>query len=844
MINYSYENLFFEHFAADVLIVSSGATITKTSGVRPVVSGETFKIDNEFIKAESFKLAESLCSEANLVFGKLEASKVTFSFKNDSRFPTDLTTEQIDIYLYFNYDSMTLFKVGTYTVYSDKYSGNNYERSIVAYDMMYYLKDQDITSWYYGYFDDGQQHMLGLALANLFNWLKNDADGPHIDITLESGYNLCNGTFAIGKTIESDSITFEYFVQRVLEFNGAFGHINRDGNFEFVVMKWYDTEPARTVINEERIPPTEHDIVSTWGIGGIDVYDGNNIRKFKVRNTNKKVPSVYNIVDSFVLAEYEAGNTTAINALKKLHSTIHHYNYKSCNVKSTGDLCVEVGDRINVSLLPDEGEGKGWFRSYALERTFSGIQLMTDIYKSKGDKKQPPYRTDSRTAHEGDSDISTDGADGISTVDSEHDRRFCQIVRNLGFRFLDEPSDVECVYDDGNMNVKFKWTDPDDITDSKPETATWAGTVVVRKEGSPPLHEWDGELIVDSTTRDAYKNTYLTDNTIEEDKKYYYGIFPYHIKNGKRWTTFTKVVSVNTSQFIDAPEIYSAIKDTDTGITKVTYGVPQGDYNFIKLVYKQNGIPTDETDGTAIDILQDSTSQTIQDLTGNVWFVIFTDKTSSDPVELKTGTISDDFFALDFNTDGRDSVNYNGSVNISLPFYDSGYEGTLETQRGKLTAASGPVSVSNGSMNCTGAGAYIVWGYDTENINQRVFPENCTVVIENEIYYNDGEGWFDIRMFTQNTPHLSEYLYYCWDTKYAFQPDRWYNLKTKITLVNGLATQAKWYIDDTLNTTTTYSTPTEYICVDKDNPKTCDAVTLHLTAATKVRKFKIYYEED
>ena len=147
-------------------------------------------------------------------------------------------------------------------------------------------------------------------------------------------------------------------------------------------------------------------------------------------------------------------------------------------------------------------------------------------------------------------------------------------------------------------------------------------------------------------------------------------------------------------------------------------------------------------------------------------------------------------------------------------------------------------------MNCTGAGAYIVWGYDTENINQRVFPENCTVVIENEIYYNDGEGWFDIRMYTQGNSHLSDYLYYCWDTKYAFQPDRWYNLKIKITLVNGLATQAKWYIDDTLNTTTTYSTPTEYICVDKDNPKTCDAVTLHLTAATKVRKFKIYYEED
>lgn len=560
MINYSYENLFFEHFAADVLIVSSGATITKTSGVRPVVSGETFKIDNEFIKAESFKLAESLCSEANLVFGKLEASKVTFSFRNDSRFPTDLTTEQIDIYLYFNYDSMTLFKVGTYTVASDKYSGNNYERNIVAYDIMYYLKDQDITSWYYGYFDDGQQHMLGLALANLFNWLKNDAEGPHIDITLESGYNLCNGTFAIGKTIESDCITFEYFVQRVLEFNGAFGHINRDGNFEFVVMKWYDTEPARTVINEERIPPTEHDIVSTWGIGGIDVYDKDNVRICKYRNTNKKQPSIYNIIDSFVTAGYEKNDATLKAAIQKLHSVIHHYNYKSCNVKTTGDLCVEVGNRINVDVLPDEGESRGWFRTYCLERTFSGIQGMTDIYISKGDKKQPKYVIDQSTSHAGDSDQGVDGAEGVATIDDERDRHFCEIIRNLGYRVLDEPSAVECKYDDGNMNVKFKWTDPDDFVDAEPETATWAGTIVVRKEGSRPLHEWDGDVIVDSTTRDAYKNTYLVDNTIEEDKQYYYGIFPYHIKNGKRWTRFTKVFSVNTSQFIDAPTLSSVVQ--------------------------------------------------------------------------------------------------------------------------------------------------------------------------------------------------------------------------------------------------------------------------------------------
>lgn len=845
MVSYNYENLFFEHFATNYVIVDSGATVTKVSGVAPVISGEAFKIENELIKAESVKLSESLCSEKNLVFGKIEASKLSFSFKDDDSIPHDISGEEIDVYLYFDYDSATLFKVGRYTIENDKYSDNNFVRNITAYDMNYYLKDTDITSWYYGYYGDGQKHMLGLAIVNLFNWLRdpNDdyEDSPKINIQLENGYNLCNGLFAFGQTIESDSITFEYYMQRVLEWNGCFGHINRKGNFEFVVMQWYDKDPVRTVTNEDRIPPTEHDIVSTWGIGGVDVYDKDNVRICKYRNTNKKHPSIYSIADSFVTAEYEKGDSTLKAAVKKLHNVIHHLNYKSCNVKTTGDLCVEVGDRINVNVLPDEGESRGWFRSYCLERTYSGIQGMIDIYKSKGDKKQPKYVIDKGTSHSGDSDQGVDGSDGVTMIDDEHDRHFCEIIRNIGYRVLDEPSDVECKYDDGNMNVKFKWTDPADISTTEPEDCTWAGTIVVRKVGSRPIHEWDGTVIVDSTTRDAYKNTYLVDNTIEEDKQYYYGIFPYHYKNGKRWTRFTKVISVNTSKFIDAPTIYSAILDEDTGITTVTYSVPAGTYDFIKLVYKNNGIPTDENDGTAIDILQSSTTQTINGLSGTVWFCIFTDKTSSDPVELRTGIVSDNFFSVSCGTDGRDSTNYSASADVQLIFYDSGYEGTLNTKRGKMNVIRGNVSISGNSVVCDASGTYIIWGYDTAHMNERIFPENCTVIIENEIYYDDAEGWFDIRMFKPDSSHLDDYLYYCWDT-YAFAAQRWYNLKLKITLQNGLATQSKWYIDDVQIHSSTYSSPEEFICVDKADPITCEAVSLHLTEATRVRKFDIYYE--
>ena len=100
----------------------------------------------------------------------------------------------------------------------------------------------------------------------------------------------------------------------------------------------------------------------------------------------------------------------------------------------------------------------------------------------------------------------------------------------------------------GQAYVKLKWTDPPDINTNEPCPATWAGTVVVRKEGSAPKHRWDGTLIVDSTTRNQYASTALMDDTIEEGKAYYYGIFPYDTKGDYR---YTKVVSTDVDY---APE--------------------------------------------------------------------------------------------------------------------------------------------------------------------------------------------------------------------------------------------------------------------------------------------------
>lgn len=111
-------------------------------------------------------------------------------------------------------------------------------------------------------------------------------------------------------------------------------------------------------------------------------------------------------------------------------------------------------------------------------------------------------------------------------------------------------------------HVELKWSDPDNINSWEPKPCAWEGTVIIRKRNSAPLHRWDGELIVDSTTKDAYKDTAFIDDTIELNRTYYYGFFPYYTAytedgHAIKYYRFTKTIRVSTGTTIDAPEIIS-----------------------------------------------------------------------------------------------------------------------------------------------------------------------------------------------------------------------------------------------------------------------------------------------
>ena len=78
-----------------------------------------------------------------------------------------------------------------------------------------------------------------------------------------------------------------------------------------------------------------------------------------------------------------------------------------------------------------------------------------------------------------------------------------------------------------NNQVALTWTDPEDTIVNSKVVASWGGTLIVKKEGSYPEDEKDGEVVVDNTIAQQYKKTPYIDENVENPENTYYKAFPY-----------------------------------------------------------------------------------------------------------------------------------------------------------------------------------------------------------------------------------------------------------------------------------------------------------------------------
>ena len=115
-------------------------------------------------------------------------------------------------------------------------------------------------------------------------------------------------------------------------------------------------------------------------------------------------------------------------------------------------------------------------------------------------------------------------------------------------------------------SVLIKWEDPEDCVYDTITFSKWAGTLVVRKLGSAPESIKDGDIVLDNTVRNRYKDNYFTDNNVINGNTYYYRFFPY--TDNKVYTTdFSNIVKANPGAYSEIfgenslDQIHTAIED-------------------------------------------------------------------------------------------------------------------------------------------------------------------------------------------------------------------------------------------------------------------------------------------
>lgn len=885
MIDDNWDLFYKSNQTKDILIVDSDAVVVEVEGEEPEIIGATIEIHTADIKSDSFTLDESLCAEDNLKFGLCNAAKISFVMQTKNGIPNLKSTEYskvLDVYLYFNGDSSTLMQIGQYICDKDKHTADRKEREVELYDALYLLYDFDVTEWYNNLWLTNNTITIKNFRDSLFAYLLDEFDYPIVQATA----TLILDSATIVKSIESDVITFGFLMEGLLEVNGVFGHINRIGEFDYVSLVSYDTESITEITDDFREPPTEYEDFIVWGIGYVIAYDQNNLQIGKAGSSNKKRPSIYTIVDNWVYDSFRKKTTADADmaaAVSSLHEKIVHTKYKPCELKTAGNPCIEVGDKIDVAYKIRSGRTHRFY-TYVLERHLTGIGTMRDTFTSRGDKKQPNYQVENDNWHESDSDSASSGygSGGVSQYYDIDWQKFCEVIRNIGYRLLDEPRNVNVVYNKEDGQVEIKWEDPADIATNYPVPVEWAGTVIVRSEGNPPLHRFDGDyggtVLVDSTTRDAYKVNAYVDSSIQGNKRYYYGIFPYHVAIDDanlpiKHYRFTKVISVDTHVYLTAPTIGEPVVD-GLNVT-LPYEVPTlevGTYTTCKLVIKKGSIPTSISDGTAVDIDPADTSidLVLLDQESTYYCVIFVEDSNgntaySDPADAVTGiNEGSTFFEANFLTDGRDKVHYK-DINVTETIRDYFYDEITKTMKqGQCISFFNNTvwDISNGSLNVSAVtdegGALFFWGYDPSQIEQYVFPENCTVVIETEVLFTtalDPENEYDNRMvyFTAYAHQSQQYPYDANDifgggfVMYDYQVNTWYNLRLELTIQNGVLVNSKTigYLNNELmpegNAWSSFGSAWVSVDITDSDHHDCCGIGIDALDPMKIRKYKISY---
>lgn len=374
--------------------------------------------------SSDFSLSESLCSDSKLSFGKCESSCLKIKIANTVNSLKGQTLQVTETLA--NKDDVP-FKIGTYIVDEDTLTSDKKYRNITAYDRLYSISSMNVSDWYSKLFPSKQVPLIRYENVTK-EWTYTGIDGKEIteyyeelepityyqteyeSITLKAfrdsffkyigltqqSTTLVNDDMKVSKSVDDIDLTAKDVLEAICEINGVFGKMSRDDVFTYVELKPFSRGlfPSKTLYPNKSLFPRKPGNVDTRRLEmgeykTLQVGDTNfeQITKLQIRQSEDDIGYIagddtgvsYIIQGNFLT--YSAGTdelkTIANNVLSKISKVI----FNPVNITLQGNPCVETGDTIRII-----DTNNNVYKSYVLQRTLTGIQMIMDSIISEGDQ--------------------------------------------------------------------------------------------------------------------------------------------------------------------------------------------------------------------------------------------------------------------------------------------------------------------------------------------------------------------------------------------------------------------------------------------------------------------------
>ena len=222
-----------------------------------------------------------------------------------------------------------------------------------------------------------------------------DSFFKYIGLTQQST-TLVNDDMKVSKSVDDIDLTAKDVLEAICEINGVFGKMSRDDVFTYVELKPFSRGlfPSKTLYPNKSLFPRKPGNVDTRRLEmgeykTLQVGDTNfeQITKLQIRQSEDDIGYIagddtgvtYIIQGNFLT--YSSGTeelkTIANNALSKISKVI----FNPVNITLQGNPCVETGDTIRII-----DTNNNVYKSYVLQRTLTGIQMIMDSIISEGDQ--------------------------------------------------------------------------------------------------------------------------------------------------------------------------------------------------------------------------------------------------------------------------------------------------------------------------------------------------------------------------------------------------------------------------------------------------------------------------